>query len=356
MNLSEKMKTRAQLVHEVSAWKSQKMRIGFTSGAFDILHAGHVDYLEKARELCDVLIVGVNSDASVKRYKGEGRPIISEAHRLKVLAALESVSVVFLFDERRNQRNIELLKPDFYIKAGDYNQTTLTSSAAVESYGGSVKLIPLIESISSSDIIQKVAVLSGQTEEWIAVQNTEHLNKRPHKSAPAIFLDRDGTINRDIHYLHEPERFELLPGVIEGLQQFQAMGYRLVIITNQPGIGMGYFTKEAFYQVNLEMLKQLSAHGILIDRIYFCPHSKAEQCDCRKPGTALVDRAVTSLNLDLKHSYFIGDKATDVATGVNAGIQSIQIVETDKQSQVNTVTARTLAEAARWVLRQERSR
>ena len=87
-----------------------------------------------------------------------------------------------------------------------------------------------------------------------------------------------------------------------GIKRFQDMGYRIVIVTNQPGIGIGYFSKEDFYRVNRAMLTGFSKAGILVDKIYFCPHSKSEKCECRKPGQALIRRAQDELNLDLANS------------------------------------------------------
>lgn len=298
--------------------------MGFTSGAFDIVHAGHVDYLEQAKDLCDVLIVGVNTDASIRKYKGPDRPINPETQRAEVVAALESVDYVFLFEERRNQRNIEALRPHYYIKAGDYSPETLTSKEIVEKYGGEVRLIPVRQDISTTELIEKMSS-PGSSSKYVEEEGAGHFEIKPAKQTQAVFLDRDGTINKESHYLHEPEKFKLYPCSAEGIKKFRDMEYRIVVITNQPGIGMGYFTKEDFYRVNREMLRQLSESGILVDKIYFCPHSKSEQCDCRKPGQALIQRAKDELNLDLSRSIFIGDKTSDMETGKRAGMKTILV-------------------------------
>jgi D-glycero-D-manno-heptose 1,7-bisphosphate phosphatase len=324
--IEEKIKTREELQTLCNQFRSDGQKIGFTSGAFDILHAGHTDYLQKAKALCDILIVGVNTDASIRKYKGPDRPIIDEKYRLLLVAALESVDFVFLFDERRNQKNIEALRPLFYIKAGDYSPETLTSKEVVEKYGGEVRLIPVAEPISTTQIIARLsnAMESGHSR-FIEEENTGHFERRPVKQSPAVFLDRDGTINEEILYLSEPEKFKILPNALEGIRKFQDMGFRIVILTNQPGIGLGYFSKEQFYAVNREMLRQFSRAGILVDKIYFCPHSKSEQCDCRKPGLALVKRAEEELNLDLSRSVFIGDKTSDIETGKRAGARTLLV-------------------------------
>ena len=323
--IQDKIKTRKELGEICRNLKKKGSIIGFTSGVFDLLHAGHVDYLEKAKSICDILIVGINSDKSVRRYKGMGRPIVAQNQRAKVVAALESVDYVFIFDERRNKANIEELHPDYYIKAGDYKKVELTSRKVVEEYGGEVKIIPVAEQISTTSIIRKAAKILCDNDHYVEKEGTVHLKRLHLKQSPAVFLDRDGTINEEVLYLHEPEKFKLLPNVLEGIKKFREMGYKIVIVTNQPGIGMGYFTEEDFYRVNREMLKQFSKSGILVDKIYFCPHSKAENCPCRKPNTALIQRAKEELNLDLNHSFIIGDKTSDIETGKRAGIKTILV-------------------------------
>jgi len=355
----DKIISRERLVTVCDAFKTKGLTIGFTSGAFDLLHAGHVDYLEQAKALCDKLIVGLNSDESIKRYKGANRPIISESHRQKTIAALDSVDFVFLFDERRNGRNIELLKPDFYFKAGDYEQSQLTSKEIVENLGGAVKIIPVTENISSTEIINRIASNGKIEDSFVEEQkNTVHLKRKAFKSSPAIFLDRDGTINREIGYLSNPDDFELLPNALEGMKKFQDMGYRLVIVTNQAGIGLGYYTKQDFYRVNKKMLTEVSRAGILIDKIYFCPHSKAENCPCRKPETGLILKAQEELDIDLKNSFFIGDSPWDIETGARANMSTILIkndrIQPEQYESSPDYVAEDLLDAAEYILQCER--
>ncbi|NOY77981.1 MAG: HAD family hydrolase [Calditrichaeota bacterium] len=163
-----------------------------------------------------------------------------------------------------------------------------------------------------------------------------------------------------MEYLHDPQKFKLLPNVLEGLKKLQDMGYRLVIVTNQGGIGLGYYTEEDFYRVNREMFRQLAPAGIKIDKIYFCPHSITEKCTCRKPNTGLIERAVADLNIDLPNSFFIGDKTIDLETGRRAGIRKILVrtghAGTDATYSVTPdYVADDLLDAAQWMLRQERS-
>ncbi|MDZ7336334.1 MAG: HAD-IIIA family hydrolase [candidate division KSB1 bacterium] len=357
--IAQKITTRDELVLICDQMRREGRVIGFTSGAFDLLHAGHVDFLEQARAQCDRLIVGINSDASIQKYKGPTRPIISERLRLKTVAALESVDYVFLFDERRNAKNIELLKPHIYFKAGDYTAEQLSSKPLMEQIGGEVRLIPVNEPISTTAIIERIQ-LQGDGDRFVEEQErTVHLKLKPTKMRPAVFLDRDGTINREIGYLSEPEQFEFLPNALHGLKKMQDLGYRLVIVTNQGGIGLGYFTKEDFYRVNKKMLAEVSRAGILIDKIYFCPHSKADNCPCRKPELGLIERAKEELNLDLSHSFFIGDSEIDIETGVRAGMKTI-LIENERVPALESMSpkpdfiVKDLLEAAETILKLER--
>jgi rfaE bifunctional protein nucleotidyltransferase chain/domain len=358
--IRSKIKTRGELAGLCESLRNEGKTIGFTSGAFDLLHAGHADYLEKAKALCDVLIVGVNSDKSVREYKGQGRPIVPEGQRLGLVAALESVDYVFLFDERRNRKNLESLKPRYYIKAGDYSPESLTSSDALGEFGGEVRLIPVTEGLSSTAVIERILSAGGAVpEKAVEREGAVHIELKRAKQSPAAFFDRDGTVIEEADYLHEPERIRFLPGALEGVKRFQDMGYRIVLVTNQPGIGIGYYSKEDFYRVNREMMKSFSKTGILVDKIYFCPHSKSEKCECRKPGLALIRRAEEELNLDLSGSYMIGDKTSDVETGKRAGMRTILVrtgfggLDGEFSAQPD-ITAENLSDAAGKVLEMER--
>lgn len=358
--IKEKIKTREALEGICDALRRHGKKIGFTSGTFDLIHAGHADYLENAKFICDTLIVGINSDVSVKKYKGINRPFVSENQRAIVVAALESVDYVFIFNERRNKKNIEVLKPSFYLKAGDYKQEELTSLSIVEKYGGKVQIIPLTESISTSDIINKISNLSiGSTNELVEEGGAGHIKLSSSKQSPAIFLDRDGTINEEVSYLHEPERFKIIPNAVNGIKKLQDMGYKIIIISNQPGIGMGYYTKEDFYRVNRKMLTIFSKEGILVDKIYFCPHSKSEACSCRKPDQELIKRAEKDLNIDIKRSIFIGDKTSDIEAGRRAGMKTILVMTgfAGKDGEFDAIPDKKvedISEAAETILEMER--
>ncbi|WP_457623480.1 D-glycero-beta-D-manno-heptose 1-phosphate adenylyltransferase [Persephonella sp.] len=140
----------------IEKWKKEGKKIVFTNGCFDIIHAGHVDYLEKAKKLGDILIVGLNSDSSVRRIKGKARPINNQEHRMKVLNALKPVDLVIIFDEDTPERLIKEIKPDVLVKGGDWKIENIVGSDFVKSYGGKVQTIDFIYDISTTKIIQKV--------------------------------------------------------------------------------------------------------------------------------------------------------------------------------------------------------
>ena len=130
--------------------------IVFTNGCFDILHAGHVRYLTAAAAMGDFLVIGLNSDASVRRLKGEGRPIVSEADRAEVLEALRAVDIVTIFDEPTAEDLIRLVRPDVYVKGGDYSLDKLPEAKIVQEAGGRVELIPFVEGHSTTGVIEKI--------------------------------------------------------------------------------------------------------------------------------------------------------------------------------------------------------
>ena len=131
-------------------------KVVFTNGCFDILHAGHVTYLEAAKAQGDVLVLGLNTDASVRRLKGPERPINNELDRAKVVGALKSVDYVVLFGEQTAEAVIAEVKPDVYVKGGDYTLDTLPEAKIVQSYGGKVAFIDMVEGRSTTNIINKI--------------------------------------------------------------------------------------------------------------------------------------------------------------------------------------------------------
>jgi D-glycero-D-manno-heptose 1,7-bisphosphate phosphatase len=146
-------------------------------------------------------------------------------------------------------------------------------------------------------------------------------------------LDRDGTIIAERHYLSDPEQVELLPGASLGLRQLAQMGLGLVVVTNQSGIGRGFFDRDRLEQIHQRMQDLLAAEGVDLDGIYFCPHIPADACQCRKPRAGLVERAARDLGFDPKESFAIGDKPCDIELGQRVGATTF-LVRTGYGAQV----------------------
>ena len=144
-----------ELEARLNDWRKQDLRIGFTNGCFDILHPGHVKVLTAARGACDRLIVGLNGDASVKRLKGEGRPVQSERARAEVLAALEAVDLVAIFDEDTPLKLIEQIKPSVLVKGGDYTREQVVGHHIVEAHGGEVILVEVLAGFSTTSLVDR---------------------------------------------------------------------------------------------------------------------------------------------------------------------------------------------------------
>jgi D-glycero-D-manno-heptose 1,7-bisphosphate phosphatase len=148
----------------------------------------------------------------------------------------------------------------------------------------------------------------------------------------AAFLDRDGTIIEDVPYIRDPGKVALIPGAALAIRKLNEAGILVIVLTNQSGLARGLFTETELARVNGRMLELLTAHGARVDKIYHCPHlppellpQGEEPCDCRKPGTGLVQRAAEELRVDPRRSFFFGDRVSDVELGERAGGKSILV-------------------------------
>lgn len=165
----------------VNKLKKEGKKVVFTNGCFDILHLGHVKYLDEAKKLGDILIIGVNSDDSVKVLKGRGRPIMPEEERAEILAALECVDYVVIFYETNPENLIAQLKPDIHVKGGDYTKDEIPESKLVESQGGKTVILKEIEGKSTSNIIQKILNI------YLTAESAEMTTKKRHSPSGKRF-------------------------------------------------------------------------------------------------------------------------------------------------------------------------
>ncbi|MFT4031817.1 MAG: D-glycero-beta-D-manno-heptose 1-phosphate adenylyltransferase [Siphonobacter sp.] len=156
MYTADKIKTISEAQEQIAEWKAKGEQIVFTNGCFDIVHLGHVDYLEKARNLGQRLVLGLNTDTSVKRLKGPLRPVVNEYARARLMASLAFVDTVILFDEDTPKELIEAIKPDILVKGDDYSVQTIVGADFVLAHGGEVKTVPLVQGFSTSSLIEKI--------------------------------------------------------------------------------------------------------------------------------------------------------------------------------------------------------
>ncbi len=174
----------------------------------------------------------------------------------------------------------------------------------------------------------------------------------PSGRAPAVFLDRDGTIMHDVEYCSDPERVEVLPGATDALRRLKAAGFKLIVITNQSGIGRGYFAESDYRKVEEELSQQLGAD--VIDATYFCPDAPGIDSARRKPKPEMVFEAARDHQLDLSRSFFVGDKHIDAECGRNAGVHTILVqtgCERHDEADAAECIAQDLSAAADIILK-----
>lgn len=164
---TDKIKEQRELAQIVEHRRRQGERCVFTNGCFDILHVGHIRYLQEARELGDYLVVAINSDESVRQLKGSPRPFVTQDERAEMLAALESVDYVTIYDELTAEAVIRLLRPEVYVKGGDYKPDTIVESPVVRSYGGQVVTVTLVQGRSTTRLVERVVHALTEREEVV---------------------------------------------------------------------------------------------------------------------------------------------------------------------------------------------
>jgi len=184
----------------------------------------------------------------------------------------------------------------------------------------------------------------------------------------AMFLDRDGTINEEVNYLSHPKQLRLIGGAAEAIRLFNHAGLKVVIVTNQAGVGRGYFSEQAVHEIHAALEKSLLAQEARVDAIYFCPHHPTAgvgaykmNCHCRKPKPGLLEKAASELKIDLRQSLVVGDKISDLAAGHAVGCKNVLVRtgygrEAEKEfsnySWQPEFIGDDLLEAARWILQQ----
>ena len=160
-----------------------------------------------------------------------------------------------------------------------------------------------------------------------------------------VFLDRDGVINKEVGYLHKIQDFEFIDGVFEACLYFQSLNYQIIVVTNQSGIGRGYYDEDAFHVINNWMLEQFKKQGVNILDVFFCPHTPEANCDCRKPKSGMLNQANEKHNIDMEKSWMIGDKEADVAAANSAGVKNTILVKSGHAIDEKNSNARFILES-----------
>ena len=209
------------------------------------------------------------------------------------------------------------------------------------------------------------AALGGGGKRWRKVEGITPFDYYGETMHTAVFLDRDGTINEEMGYINNIDRFVLIPGAAAAIRSINESGLKTVVVTNQSGVARGYFPKELVDQVHLKMSDLLEEEGAFSDGIYACTHEppslgESGSCGCRKPKVGLMKQAARELNLDLEKSYVVGDRFKDVEMARNAGAKAILVLTGYGKGELEffgpsskvqaDFVAQDLAEAVEWIL------
>ena len=172
----------------------------------------------------------------------------------------------------------------------------------------------------------------------------------------AVFLDRDGVVIEEVHYLSDPRKLKLIPGAARAIASLREAGFKVIIVSNQSGVGRGYLTLATLKRIHQKLARELKAKGARLDALYYCPHAPEKRCACRKPKLEMLRRARRRFSLDFKSSCFVGDTTTDLKTARDAGCKAL-LVRTGKAGKDGMFkikpqrTFADIARAAEWIIR-----
>mgnify|MGYP006092129215 FL=1 len=276
-------------------------KIGAISGSFDCLHEGHKYSLDYCSKKVDILFVLINSDQSIKTYKGNSRPIQNLNQRLNSLEEFSENLYFISFDELIPNKTLEIIKPNVYFLSSEWiiNPVEMPLLSEIDC---EIMEHPELDGVSTSKNIRDIDTSKG-----------------------AIFLDRDGTINEDVGYLNSIEDIVISEGNLVALRKISQFNLFNIIITNQSGVGYGYFTLQEMNKINNEILKIINLNGGRIDKIYCDTSTKENPSVLRKPNIGMVLKAREEFNISLKKSWVIGDKDSDIELGKKCNMRTIYI-------------------------------
>ncbi len=326
---SDKIKTEEEIVSIIKKLQEEGNKVGLCIGGYDLIHPGHMKHLSSAKNLCDVLVVGLTADKFNSKRKGDGRPVYSEYMRAFSLSQLSAVDFVFISNHETAVNSINNTKPDYYIKGPDYiNKSTPGITAernAISSIGGEI-LYTQDESLSTTAIINYIK---------------DNIEKKP---SFLLLVDRDGTLIEEKDFLGKnqnwKEEIKLLQGVNDFIKFIQnSAKCKTFVISNQSGVGRGFFPLERVEEINFYLNSLLKERGIKIDDWNYCPDldeeyvKKNKDLDFnptfikketkRKPSPSMVVEMLEKHKLDIKNFdkvIVLGDRIEDMelAKNINA--------------------------------------
>tara|TARA_B100001057_G_C22733471_1_gene904816 strand:+ start:252 stop:1253 length:1002 start_codon:yes stop_codon:yes gene_type:complete len=285
--------------------KKSNQTIGMISGSFDELHDGHKHALSFSKNYSDHLIVLVNSNDSIKTYKGKNRPFDDIAIRINNLEMFDNKLIIYEFNNLIPNKLIEEVKPDFYFLSEEWSRNPVEKST-IDKINCELVIHTSLPGISTS-------------------KNTLNNKHKKFSESFAIFFDRDGTINKDVGYLTDISEIKISDENLKALKLISKLNYLNIIITNQSGVKKGYLTKYKLNKINDSLVNQIESHGGRIDKVYFDISSDENPSKFRKPNNGMILKAVDEFNIVLKHSWLIGDKDTDVELAKKNNIKCIYI-------------------------------
>ena len=305
--MNPKIKSQKEIIELAMSLKEQGKKVVTYNGSFDILHLGHIKSLEEAKAQGDNLIVLLNSDDSIRKYKGPNHPINSEKHRAEVLSAIGHVDYIVNFNEINPKEILKKIKPDIHCNGSDWGKNCV-ERGVVEENKGIIHILKWQKGFSTSALAEKT------------------MNIRSEPETKAVFLDRDGTINiNEPEYVHKIEDFKVFRETIPALKKLSKTDYKIIIITNQSGIARGYYTLAQMKKLHKWMLSEFKKKDIRIDGIYYCPHGPDDNCSCRKPKPGMLLKAGQDFGLNLSKSWLVGDGSVDIIAGREVNVKTIKI-------------------------------
>ena len=308
------------------------------NGSYDLVHAGHIFAFNEAKKQGDVLIVGLNSDRSVRSYKHGMGPIIDQEGRAILLESLEMIDHIVIFDEPDPIEFIRAIAPDVHCNAASYGKDCV-EAGIVKQVGGRLHMIP-------DDI--------GGNMKYSSSNIADRIYERHKPKQKFVIFDRDGVLNVDVGYTHKIDDFVVPKNTVEGIRLFRDAGYKFIIITNQSGMARGMYGRSEFDKFMQNLEQYYESEGIRFESTYHCPHHPkiTGDCDCRKPAAGMFRKAIKEHNIDLEESISIGDSHRDTEAAKKAGIgTTVLLLTKEKPNGFADFESYSMLDAANLILK-----